>query len=50
MGSEGGTEAVSVAVNLAARWPARRPVCDKFLETSSHAPNKGAVKEGARPL
>ena len=51
MGSEGGTEAVSVAVGLAAPLVgAATKVCDKFsLENViACAGNKGAVKEGAK--
>jgi oxalate oxidoreductase subunit delta len=51
MGSEGGTEAVSVAVGLAAPLAgAATKVCDKFsLENViACAGNKGAVKEGAK--
>jgi oxalate oxidoreductase subunit delta len=51
MGSEGGTEAVSVAVGLAAPLVgAATKICDKFsLENVvACAGNKGAVKEGAK--
>jgi oxalate oxidoreductase subunit delta len=51
MGSEGGTEAVSVAVGLAAPLVgAATKVCDKFsLENAvACAGNKGGVREGAK--
>jgi Pyruvate/2-oxoacid:ferredoxin oxidoreductase gamma subunit len=51
MGSEGGTEAVSVAVGLAAPLVgAATKVCDKFSLDNAVlcAGNKGGVKEGAK--
>ncbi|MBE0607181.1 MAG: 2-oxoacid:acceptor oxidoreductase family protein [Deltaproteobacteria bacterium] len=51
MGSEGGTEAVAVAVGLAAPMiGAATKICDKFslAHAVECASNKGAVKEGAK--